>query len=57
MFKFFRKNCFCEKMEKFTFDYDLIWSSFDAHISDTAPPGNLVWPDSKSPRMDLSTDI
>jgi hypothetical protein len=35
----------------------LTWSSFDAHISDAAPPGNLIWPVLKSPRMDLTTGI
>ncbi len=46
-----------EKLEEVAFDYDLTWSSFDVQSSDTAPPGNLIWPVLKSPRMDLSSGI
>jgi hypothetical protein len=42
-------------MEDFSFKHGLTWSSFDAYISDTASPGNLIWPVSKSPKTDLST--
>jgi hypothetical protein len=50
MFKSFWKFCFFEEMEIFTFKHGLTWSSFDAHILDITPPGNLIWPVSKSSR-------
>ncbi len=33
---------FTNKLEEVAFDCDLTWSSFDAHISDTTPPGNFM---------------
>ncbi len=52
--KFIRNLVYREKLEEVAFHYGLTWFSFDAHSSDTAPPGKLIWPVSKSPRMDLS---
>jgi hypothetical protein len=55
--EFIRNLVFREKLEEVAFDYGLTWSSFDAHSSDTAPLGKLIWPVLKSPRMDLSAGI
>jgi hypothetical protein len=57
VYEFIRNLVYSEELEEVAFNYDLTWSSFDAHSSDTAPRGNLIWPVSKSPRMDLSGDI
>jgi hypothetical protein len=40
-----------EKLEEVALNYNSTWSFFDAHSSDTAPPENIIWPISKSPRM------
>jgi hypothetical protein len=55
--EFIRNLVYREKLEGVAFDYDLTWSSFDVHSSDTAPPGNLIWLVLNSPRMDLSFGI
>ncbi len=55
--KFIRNLVYLEKLEEVAFDYGLTWFSFDAHSSDTAPPGKLIWPVLKSSRMDLSAGI
>jgi hypothetical protein len=53
--EFIRNLVYREKLEEVAFNYDLTRSSFDAHSSDTAPPGNLIWTVLKSPRMYLSS--
>jgi hypothetical protein len=55
--EFIRNLVYREELEEEAFDYDLTWSSFDVHSSDTAPPENLIWPVLNSPRMDLSSGI
>ncbi len=55
--EFARNQVYREKLVEVGFDYVLTWSSFDAHSSKTVFLGNLVWPDLKSLRMDLYSDI